>query len=228
MSVQPIPSNSDSIILPRWVAIAFITGLIMFVPGGILGYQMAANQFAREQAASTPQIDAPGVDDDPFLGSINAPVTIIEFGDYRCTYCKYFHREIFTALIKEYDRKIRFVYRDFPVLGGQSEAEASQCANDQHTFWVYHDALFSSEQTYTSVDQLVTLAGDLQMDTSIFRACLEGGKYRNEVQADYQDGRKYGITGTPTFFINGIRLIGAQPLSVFESVIDQQLVAADL
>lgn len=198
----------------------------MFIPGGILGYQTAVNQFIRSGIASAQQADAPGADDDPFLGSINASVTVIEFSDYRCTYCKRFHQDTFTPLMEKYGQRIRFVYRDFPSLGGQPEAEASQCANDQNDFWVYHDALFSSEKTYSSVDQLVTLAGDLQMNTSTFRDCLAGGKYRDEVQADYQDGRKYGITGTPTFFINGIRLIGAQPLNVFERVIDQQLAAA--
>ena len=115
------------------------------------------------------------------------------------------------------------MYRDFPVVGGDQAAEAAECADEQNGFWPYHDALFEDVSAYNTVDDYVSLADQLGLDTSQFEQCLETNKYRDEIVNDYNDGTAYGVTGTPTFFINGVRLVGAQPLSAFQSVIDQEL-----
>lgn len=118
------------------------------------------------------------------------------------------------------------MYRDFPVVGGEAAAFASECADEQGEYWAYHDALFEAPDAFTSMDAFVTAAGDLGLDTEAFRACLESDETREEIINDYNDGRAYGVTGTPTFFINGVRLVGAQPLAAFQSVIDEELEAA--
>jgi protein-disulfide isomerase len=115
------------------------------------------------------------------------------------------------------------VYRDFPVVGGEVAAEASECADEQGAFWEYHDALFDNFQAYSTIDDYVTLAESQGLDADQFRECMESNKYRDEIVGDYNHGREYGVSGTPTFFINGVRIIGAQPLAAFQSVIDEEL-----
>ncbi len=100
---------------------------------------------------------------------------------------------------------------------------ASVCADMQGGFWDYHDELFEDARAYNNADDYVTLAEQLGLDGAAFRTCLDSEEALNVVVADYNDGRSYGITGTPTFFVNGIRIIGAQPFAAFRAVIDEEL-----
>jgi protein-disulfide isomerase len=165
-------------------------------------------------------------EDDPSIGPANAPVTIVEFSDYQCPYCKNWYDETFNRLLTEYAGKIRFVYRDFPLYsihpGAEPAAEAADCAQDQNAYWKYHDALFSGKYDLTS-EGFQKYAAELGLDTNAFANCLSSQKYRNEVSKDSQDGASFGVTGTPTFFINGFQLVGAQPYEAFKQVIDQIL-----
>lgn len=129
-------------------------------------------------------------------------------------------------MLEQYEGQIRFVYRDFPVVGGEAAAFASECADEQGEYWTYHDALFDDPNAFTSMDVFVSTAEELGLDAEAFEACLESDEIREEIINDYNDGRAYGVTGTPTFFVNGVRLVGAQPLSAFQSVIDEELEAA--
>jgi protein-disulfide isomerase len=165
------------------------------------------------------------VDDDPFLGLKDAPVTIIEFSDYQCGYCARFHEQTLQALMEKYPTEVRFVYRDFPLSGhpeAQKAAEASQCANDQGKFWEMQDLLFKN-QDILSVEQYKIFAGELGLDTDSFNNCLDSGKYEDEVTADLMDGVDYGISGTPAFFVNGVMLMGALPIEQFDTIIQQEL-----
>lgn len=126
-------------------------------------------------------------------------------------------------MLEQYGDQIRLVYRDFPVVGGEPDAEAAECADEQGQFWPYHDALFENFRAQSTTEDYVALAENLGLDTEAFRQCLESGTMRQEIIGDASDAQSYGVTGTPTFFINGVRIIGAQPLSVFQSVIDQEL-----
>lgn len=166
------------------------------------------------------------VDDDPALGPDDAPVTIVEFSDYACPYCRRFHMETFKDLLASYPDQIRFVYRDFPVVGGGETgffaAQAANCALDQDKFWEYHDALFQGDYGHGR-DAYLSLAEDLGLDVSSFATCLDDETFAQEVQDDLQAGRELGVNGTPTFFINGIPLVGAQPMSNFTQVIDSEL-----
>ncbi len=238
--------DSEHIVIPRWLLITVGVGLAAFLIGLGAGFGLALVAYNRGaedataaletalrgavQAQAAPQptqppsrLDNVSVDDDPALGPGNAPVVIVEFSDFRCPYCKRFRDETLPALLEQYGDQIRFVYRDFPVVGGEADAEAAECADEQGKFWPYHDALFENFRAQSTVDDYVALAENLGLDTGAFRQCLDSGAMRQEIIGDVTDAQDYGITGTPTFFINGVRVIGAQPLSVFQSVIDQEL-----
>jgi protein-disulfide isomerase len=173
-------------------------------------------------AQANPEVS---VDDDPAWGPIDAPVTIVQFGDYQCPYCKQFHDETLPQISETYEGQIRFVYRDFPLAqhpDAQKAAEASECADDQERFWDYHDLLWAN-QLELDVDSLKAYAAQLGLDTATFDDCLDSGANAEEVQNDYDDGVSYGVPGTPTFFINGIMVVGAQPFSTFQAMIDPLL-----
>ena len=161
-------------------------------------------------------------DDDPALGPENAPITIIEFSDFHCPYCGRFHHDTFTALMESYPDQIQFIYRDFPVVGGFETSLASECAHEQDSYWSYHDLLFSGRETFTKEGYLA-YASELGLDMEAFEACLDEARYAEEVENDARYAVELGITGTPTFFINGIPLVGAQPLEVFKEIIDSEL-----
>ena len=162
----------------------------------------------------------------PILGPADAPVTIIEFSDYQCPYCQKFHNESFAALRQKYSDKIRFAYRDFPLtqvhLYALSGATAARCAGDQEKYWEYGDLLFSKG---VPQDQqgLVAYATQLGLDTNVFTQCLTSNKYNAAVQKDQEEAANLGTQSTPTFFVNGIPVIGAQPIEVFEAIIDYEL-----
>lgn len=142
--------------------------------------------------------------------------------------------EVFSADLpqigKEYIKtgKVNFVYRDFPLSfhkHAQKSAEAAECANEQGKFWEYHDILYGNQSDWSSegIPKLKEYAKKLNLDTKKFDDCLDSGKYFQEVQKDFSDGQKYGVSGTPTFFINGIKLVGAQPYETFKRIIEQEL-----
>lgn len=166
------------------------------------------------------------VDDDPAYGPADAPVTIIEFSDYQCPYCQKWHVEVWPLLKKAYGDKIRLVYRDFPLYSIHPEAgpaaEAANCAGDQNKYWEFHNLLFSG-QNELGATIYRTYADNLNLDMDLFVDCVESQKYKDEVSDDFNYGGQIGIQSTPTFFINGVALIGAQPFDVFQEIIDLEL-----
>ncbi len=190
----------------------------------------AQSNSAAEPAAPADQsdlirYDIP-VDDDPTLGPENAPITIIEFSDFECPFCRKFHQETFDQILQTYPEQIRFVYRDFPLVSihtnAVSAAEAANRAGDQDVYWDYHDRLFSMEYGLGR-DAYIRYATDLGLDLGTFEQCLDNRTYAEEVQADFNFAARLGVRSTPTFFINGIALVGAQPFEVFQQLIDQEL-----
>jgi protein-disulfide isomerase len=176
--------------------------------------------------SGNPQIvryDVP-VDDDPSLGPEDAPITIIEFSDFECPFCQRFHREVFGRLLSAYPNEIRFVYRDFPLTSIHPNAfpaaEAANCARDQGAFWEFHDRLFTEglgDKAYRRY------ASELGLDMDAFETCIRERRYKDEVQADLTFAANLGVRSTPTFFINGIAIVGAQPFEVFQRVIEGEL-----
>lgn len=183
-----------------------------------------------QQESNEQRVDV-SLDDDPIKGQDNAPVVIVEFGDFQCPFCERFFSQTLPLIKENYIKtgKVKFVYRDFPLTSihqyAEKAAEAADCANEQGKFWEYHDLLFSRQYEWASVgvEKFKEYASELGLDTTKFNECLDSGKYENEVRKDFNDGLSYGVRGTPTFFINGIEVVGAQPYSVFQQVIEKEL-----
>lgn len=189
---------------------------------------------------NTPQIIKASIDDDPVKGNPDAPVTVIEFSDFQCPFCSRFFTQTLPLLQENYidTGKIKLVYRDMPLDSLHPNARtthiAAECADEQGKFWEYHDVLFQKQsqwQRMASLDLQSTLsqyASDLGLQTASFDACLQSQEIADEVNKDLLDAAKYGATGTPTFFIGNekdgfIKLVGAQPYTSFQAVIDNQL-----
>ncbi len=184
---------------------------------------IANNDIAQAQAARI----AASTDDDEVLGNKNAPVTIIEFSDFQCPYCAKFYLETFPEIYENYIKtgKARFVYRDFPLSfhpNAQKAAEAAECAGNQDKFWEMSDKIFKNQKALDN-DNLKVYAKEIGLNEDAFGKCLDKGEAANEVKKDFEEGAKYGVQGTPAFFINGISVSGAQPYSVFEKIIEEEL-----
>ncbi len=164
------------------------------------------------------------------LGASDAPVTIVEFTDYQCPFCRRFESTTFSEIRKKYidTGKVRFVIRDFPLVeihaDAMQAAEAARCAGDQGQFWTMHDVLFS-DASKLGKNGLIDSAKSLKLDVAAFQSCLESGKHKLEIQNDQQVASSLQINGTPSFVVgktngeevSGAIVIGAQPFSVFET-----------
>ncbi|MBF0176376.1 MAG: thioredoxin domain-containing protein [Magnetococcales bacterium] len=157
-------------------------------------------------------------------GPARAPITIVEFSDFQCPYCRNIQATL-NKLFEQYPDKVRLVFRHYPLpihpLAAKA-AEASQCAADQGGFWAYHDTLFTTESDL-ELPLLKELAAKQKLDTTKFNECLTSGKHAARIQEDMQEGENLGVNGTPAFFINGIPLVGARPLSEYKRIIDDEL-----
>jgi protein-disulfide isomerase len=159
----------------------------------------------------------------PAIGPADAPITIIEFGDFNCHYCKRFFDDTLSPLLDAYEGRIHFVFRDFPILGPDSiqAALAAECADDQGQFWGFHNLVYQ-DQILTR-DNFLAYAADLDMDVDTFTTCLDDAVHQDEITTDYLAGSQLGVGGTPTFFINGKILVGAQPYNSFVTIIEAEL-----
>ncbi len=168
----------------------------------------------------------------PVLGNKNAKVTVVEFGDLRCPFCEQLYNNVEPQIMKDYvdTGKVKFVFRNYAFLGPASTlaANAVACANEQGKFWDMENYFYKNQPSETdtsmyTVDNLTQVAGTLGMDTNQFQSCLNSTKYSTQVATDLSDGQKAGVSGTPTLFIDGIPVVGAQPYSAFKTIIDQEL-----
>ena len=161
----------------------------------------------------------------PFKGGEKAAVTIVEFSDFHCPFC----RQVVSTLAQlesRYGEKIKLVFRDFPIEslhpGATKSHEAARCANEQGKFWPYHDKLFARPSSSTP-EVFKALAKEVGLDAVAFESCLGSGKYLAAIKEDMEEGNRVGVSGTPAFFINGRQISGAQPLEAFTRVIDDEL-----
>lgn len=165
------------------------------------------------------------LDGAPVKGVKEAPVTIVEFSDFQCPFCKK-SKSVTKQVLQQYSGKVKLAFRDFPIRNihplAQKAAEAARCAGEQGKYWEYHDLLFGKAPDL-EVFQLKQYAAALGLDSARFHECLQGGKYAALVEKDLQDGIQLGVSSTPTFFVNGRPVIGAQPFSAFEKIIEEEL-----
>lgn len=175
---------------------------------------LAAND-PNYQAIST-YVENVSVDDDPEKGNPLASVVIVEFSDYQCPACGY-ATTIVKSILEDYAGEIKFVYRDFPLEHTHPNAviaaEAANCAGDQDKYWEMHDLLFPN-QTSLGMDSLISYGQYLELNIEKFTTCLVEEKYKDEVYNDYEAGLAYGVNSTPTFFINGHSIVGANEAEI--------------
>ncbi len=204
-----------------------------------LELKILQNQLPTKQPTPIVKISA---DNDPIIGNPDAPITIIEFSDFQCPFCARFHIQTLPLILEEYidQGKVKLVFRDFPIQSIHPNAlpasVAAECANEQGKFREMHDMLFDNQNQWNKLETNDVLslfsnyASNIQLDQEIFDSCLTSGKYIEEIRKDLDDGRDYGVSGTPGFFVGNekigfVELKGAQPFESFKKIIDSQLEA---
>ncbi len=205
---------------------------------GIQSYIQKQEEEAKQAQieANKPKfVEGDFTDDDAILGDPDAPVTMVEFSDYECPFCKRHATQTLPLIQEKYIEtgQLKMVFRDFP-LGfhdplATEQAMAAECVREQtddETYFAYHDLIFETTNSNgrgMEKDQLYELADQVGVDKAEFTECLDSEKYKDEVAKDLADGQSAGVSGTPGFLINGQLVSGAQPFSVFEQIIEAEL-----
>ena len=195
-------------------------------------YSVSAPSGGNKPSGTAALADLPAVSaEDYVLGAANAPVTIIEYGDFQCPFCGKFFKEVESVLREKYIKtgKVKFIYRDYAFLGQESlwAANAAQCAGEQGKFWEMHDYLYGNQKGENrgafSKANLKSFASVLGLDRAAFDKCLDADKYSAKIENQRNGGGEAGVTGTPANFINGVLYPGALPVANFTSIIDTEL-----
>ena len=208
-----------------YLSIPIIIGII--VGGFIVGYETNSNN---SETLTSEKLIKNG---SPIMGNIDAPITILEWGDYQCTYCYKFHQNTLNIINEEFIKtgKVKIIFKDFPLNGYESKlaAEASYCAQDQQKYWEYHNELYKNwagERTgWITREALTKFAQIVELNTEEFNKCLDDQKYQNKVNSMYEFGKEIGIDATPSFLVFNdqkiIKIRGNQPLEVFLKTFDE-------
>ncbi|MFH1207100.1 MAG: DsbA family protein [Patescibacteria group bacterium] len=216
----------------RWKMLFIIAAVIVgvVVAGGIYFYILVRQNITNingsdiSNAITNADVDLAGA---PFTGSPAAKVVIVEFSDFQCSYCKDAF-SVVREIINYYGNRIKFEYRNFPIVeshpNAQKAAEAGLCAHAQDKFWAMHDKIFIN-QSDLSVLALKNYAKEINLDATKFNACLDQNTYKVAVQKDFSDGLNAGVSGTPTFFINGRIFPGVISFPDLQGAIDRLLAA---
>ena len=217
--------NKIKIMKLYYLAIPIMIGVLV---GGVLS-EYGVNSNNSEKLTSTKLIE----NGSPFMGNINAPITIVEWGDYQCTFCYKFHQNTLNIINEDFIKtgKIKIIFKDFPLNGVDSKlaAEASYCAQDQEKYWKYHDELYKNwggERTgWITRESLDKFAETVDLDLKKFNKCLDDHKYENKIDLLYEFGKEIGINATPSFLVFNdqkmIKIRGNQPLEVFLKTFDE-------
>ncbi len=171
----------------------------------------------------------------PMEGDPKAPVEIVEFSDYQCPYCKAFFDETLPQIREKYisTGKVKLIFVDYPLSFHEQAslaAQAAWCAGDQDVYWKMHNKLFGHADEWAGKKDaesvMIAFAEDLGLDKGRFQSCLEARPHADEVKAGLAEGERLAVNGTPTFFVNGRRVVGAQPFDTFRTIIEQELAKA--
>ena len=201
--------------------------------------KIAKSGVAPKKADSKPQTPTNvkvSIDDDPIKGKVDAPLTIVEFSDYQCPYCRKFHSQVLPKIEEEYIKtgKVRYIFRDFPLRFHKlavPAAVAANCAGDQDKYWLMNDFLFDNPQKLDNASVLEA-AKTLDLDYAKFEACMKDNNHEAEVNKDFDAGKSYGVRGTPSIFLGktekgkeftGLYLRGFRPYEFYKKEIDKML-----
>jgi protein-disulfide isomerase len=238
--------SSTQVLVALLVIAAFLIGVlftkVQYLEKNQTNPQQAAVPSAQtnpQQAAAAAPVAGAKVNVDPghfpIRGNKDAKVTIIEFADFRCPFCEQYFTNTESQIIKDYvdTGKVKLAFRNFAFLGPASvtAADAAECANDQGKFWDYYEYLYKnqpseSDTSMYNTDTLTQAAVSLGINGDTFKTCLDSKADEAKTNKDLADGQKAGVSGTPSFFVNGISLVGAEPYSAFKTIIDQELAKA--
>ncbi len=217
---------------PNTLISIMMAGLpLMFLVGLFTGFQIWGKPNVQADQAlnpeETPRYEIPIYEDDPVLGPEDAIVTIVEFSDYECPYCRSYHWDTFVQIRETYGDQVRYVYKDLPLTSIHPNAipaaNAAQCAQEQDAFWEYHDLLFGQQLGFGK-EAYLSYAQSLGLELTSFEECLDEGRYLDVIGKDTNILVNLNAPiSTPTFFINGQYLSGAQPFSVFAQMIEAEL-----
>ena len=208
-----------------YLAIPILIGVLV---GGVLS-EYGVNSNDSKKITSSKLVE----NGSPIMGSHNAPITILEWGDYQCTFCYKFHQNTLDIINEDFIKtgKVKIIFKDFPLNGLDSKlaAEASYCAQDQEKYWKYHDELYKNwggERTgWITRESLGKFAETVNLDIEKFNKCLDDHKYENKVDLLYAFGKEIGIDATPSFLVFNdqkmIKIRGNQPLEVFLKTFDE-------
>jgi len=234
-----LADKSNFLGLSILVSAILVSGTLVYVFGpnagdsGAAALEPTAAPTERGESA-TPSV-VPNIGDAPILGDPNAPVTIVEYSDFECPFCGRFFDQSLARIKSEYvdTGKARFVYKDFPLNSihpqAQKAAEAARCVRNQlgdEGYWAMHDVLFERQQLL-GISSFKQWARELGVNGGEFDSCLDTGKYASVVQDDLNEGSTLGVTGTPTFFVNDMRVVGAVPYEQIAAVIEAELASAN-
>jgi protein-disulfide isomerase len=243
------PSSGEVFRLSGEMVNMILVGIVFLLIGVVLGFNLrgsgggidaatlrAVVQEAVADAVGEQQSRNTMAGDGPAQGPEDAPVVMVEFSDFLCSFCGRHYENTLRPLLENYEGHIRYVYRDFPSVGGQNAVQsalAAHCADDQDRFWDYHGLLFSNQQSLMVSlsaldDVLVGFAEDLELDMVRFNTCLEDQTHMSKIIRSSSDAQSVGARGTPAFVINGTFISGAQDYQIFANLIDAELAAAGI
>lgn len=213
-------SASPLRVLGAAIAVAAVVALVVVVMGGL-----------GDDAAVAGGDPVAGEDlEPPALGDEDAPVTMVEFSDFRCPFCERYATETKPRLVEGYVEEglVRYEWRDLPLQGNESElaALAGRAAQEQGAFWEFHEALFARADQAYDRELLRDIADDLGLDVDQFDDAIDSGRHVGAVRDDLDLAQQHGLTGTPAFLIDGEPLVGAQPIEVFEEALEGALATA--
>jgi protein-disulfide isomerase len=208
----------------RWPIRQIIIGIVIFAAGFAVGYTVrdapSLGGGGNSDAASSASAK-----DDPAWGPENAKVTIVAFGDFECPYCRQWFANVYDRLVANYESRVRFIHRDYPLPmhpNAKPAANAANCAAAQGRYWEYFRLLYGDPRGLGAA-MYQTYAREVGLDISTFTSCVSGNKYASEIDLDMRDAERLGVNGVPAFFINDKLISGAQPYEVFQQAIDAEL-----
>ena len=225
---HPQKDNLTMSKLTIWKSVSAILGLLLVISIFTSGFGFGSEKSAPSAVAQPTQARAPSAQQAPteinvegllFKGAEDAKVTMVEYSSFSCGFCNR-ARTTLDQILETYPDDVKIVYKHFNRGGTDSiTAQAAECAGDQGKFWEMHDIIFDKG----SSGDLKGYAKDIGLNANSFAECLDSGKYASRVTEDTSEGRSLGVSGTPSFSINGELVVGAQPFSAFKQVIDAEL-----